>query len=119
MITNKIVEITANQTELKKNLLDWSSRFQKSQLIYYSDFNILTFATYDRVYNPATATVKVDNVKYYQIKKATQYKPWLISDDVYNDSGYGWLIMEFNNVFDVEELRVGRTLRIPPITLAQ
>ncbi len=119
MITNKTVRVIKNKSELKRNLIDFSSRYQRSDLIYYSDFDILTFETYDRIYNPNDPRQKEpDGIKYYQITKGTQYKPWLASDDVYGDPGYWWLLMEFNNIFDVEEFTAGKTLKVPPVTIA-
>lgn len=115
MITNKIVEITGQESELKKELLDFSSRYQKSKLIYYSNFNILTFDLYKRNFNPAVNEIPAD-IKYYLIKKSTEYKPWLVSDEAYSDPGYWWFIMEFNNIFDIEEFVAGITIQIPPLT---
>ena len=121
MITNKIEKIKdIQQSKLKGKLLDFSSRYNKSNMIYYSDFNILTFETYDRVYNPQIKErypeIKEEDVKFYSITKGTQYKPYLVSQDVYGDTGYWWFIMEFNNIFDIEDFIVGKTIRIPPIT---
>ena len=121
MITNKIEEIdSVQQTKLKGKLLDFSSRYNKSNMIYYSGFNILTFETYNRVYNPQNKErypeIKEEDVKFYSITKGTQYKPYLVSQVVYGDPGYWWYIMEFNNIFDVEDFVVGKTIRIPPIT---
>lgn len=120
MITNKIESISnIQQTNLKGRLLDFSSRYNRSKMIYYSDFNILTFETYDRVYNPEIKErykkIADNDIKFYSITRGTQYKPYLISQDVYGDPGYWWYIMEFNNIFDVEDLVVGKTIRVPPI----
>ena len=119
MITNKIENIGYTQQQsLKGELLDFSSRYNKSEMIYYSDFNILTFETYDRVYNPEKKSnkIKEDEIKFYSITLGTQYKPYLISQTAYGDPGYWWYIMEFNNMFDIEEFVVGKTIKIPPIS---
>lgn len=117
MITNRIIKVTQNANELKRNLIDYSSRYQNSDLIFYSNFNILTFETYDRTYNPATDQRTIDNLKYYQITAGTQFRPWLAAEDIYGEPGYWWLLMEFNNIFDVEDFTAGKTLRVPPITI--
>lgn len=119
MQTNKIVPITNQQSELKRSLIDHTSRYQKSDLIFYSDFQILTFETYDRLYNSSTSTKEIDNIIYYVITAGTQYRPWLVSNDAYGDPGYWWLIMEFNNLFDIEDFSAGKTIKIPPITILQ
>ena len=74
MITNKIEKINSTQqSKLKGMLLDFSSRYNKSEMVYYSDFNILTFETYDRVYNPETkekfSKIREEDVKFYSITK--------------------------------------------------
>jgi hypothetical protein len=122
MITNKIENISnIQQSNLKSKLLDFSSRYNNSKMIYYSDFNILTFETYDRIYNPEIkeryTKVLERDIKFYSITKGAQYKPYLVSQDVYGDPGYWWYIMEFNNIFDIEDFTVGKTLRIPPINI--
>jgi len=118
MITNKITKVTENENELRRSLIDFSSRYQRSNLIYYSDFDILTFETYDRVYNPGNSIQEEPKgIKFYQITRGTQYKPWLASEDIYGDPGYWWLLMEFNNIFDVEDFTSGKTLRVPPVEI--
>jgi len=121
MITNKIENIDpVQQSKLKGRLLDFSSRYNNSKMVYYSDFNILTFETYDRTYNPETKEkfqeIREDEIKFYSITRGTQYKPYLVSQDVYGDPGYWWFLMEFNNIFDIEDFTVGKTIKIPPIT---
>lgn len=118
--TNKITNIdNITQNELKNRLFDYSSRYRNSNLIYYSDFNVLTLETYDRVFN---SNVNYENkkllsdVRYYTITKGTQYRPDLASQDVYNDPGYWWFLMESNDIFDIENFVIGKTLKIIPIT---
>ena len=48
--------------------------------------------------------------------RPTEYKPWLVSDDAYGDPCYWWFIIEFNNIFDIEEFVAGITIQIPPLT---
>ncbi len=118
--TNKITKIERRiQNGLKEDFLDFSSRYNRSEMVHYSDFNILTFETYERIFNPANPRkqrkVKDSEIKFFQITLGTQYKPWLISQSAYQDPGYWWYIMEFNNLFDVEEIVAGKTIKIPPI----
>lgn len=121
MITNKITKLKGLQAGLKGDLLDYSSRYSDSEMIYYSDFDILTFETYEKKINREKMRIqdisKIDrDVKYYVITKGSQYKPWLVSDEAYNDSGYWWLIMEFNDIFDIEDFEAGKTIKIPSLT---
>jgi hypothetical protein len=120
MQTNKI-ELFDNRTQssLKKQLLDFSSRYNHIKLMSYSDFKILTFETYERLVNendPDLASkIKARDILFYSIELQNQYKPWLVSQKAYNDPGYWWFIMEFNNIFDVEEFTAGKTIKIPPL----
>ena len=120
MQTNKIqIPSNSDQIGLKDSLLDFSSRYHNCNVFVFSDYKILTFETYRRNYNPASridrSKIPEDSIRYYVIKPSTQYKPWLVSDDAYNDPGYWWWIMEFNNIFDIEDFEAGRTIKIPPV----
>lgn len=124
MITNKITNIDSlQQSSLKKKLLDFSSRYNNCDMLFYSDFNILTFETYKRSYNSKeikdVSKIIKNEIKYYLITKGTQYKPYLVSQDAYGDPGYWWYIMEFNNIFDIEDFEEGKTIKIPPVTYLQ
>lgn len=111
MITNRIVNLK-DQDSVKRSLIDISSRYNRSDLMYYGDFNILTFETYERL---PFSDQKEE--KSYQITPGTEFKPWLVSQISYNDPGYWWLIMEYNNIFDIEEFEAGRTIKIPSATI--
>lgn len=121
MINQRISYITPTNTQrLKQQLIDYSSRYQKSRMIFYSDFDLLTFETYDRSYNPSSESnrrIKEGDFKYYQITRGTQYKPWLVSQEAYRDPGYWWFLMEFNNIFDVEDFKAGKTIKIPNLSI--
>jgi hypothetical protein len=121
MSVNKVQILDANtQSFLKRELLDFSSRYNNIRFIKYSNFEILTLETYDRVYNPSSPDrnrkVAPGEVLFFNITKGTQYKPWLVSQDAYGDPGYWWFIMEFNNFFDIEDFTAGKTIEIPPLT---
>lgn len=117
MITNKIIKINDSQNAIKSQLLDFASRYNRSDLIYYSDFKILTFETYDReLKNLNISSSGDEDIKFYLITQGAEYKPWLVSQEAYGDPGYWWIIMEFNNIFDVEDFEAGKTIKIPPAT---
>ena len=121
MQTNKVNVLSNNdQVLLKKNFFDYSSRYNRSKLILYSDLNLLTLETYDRRLNIQTPlkfkNFSPSDIKFYQITKGTQYKPWLASQDVYGDPGYWWVLMEYNNIFDVEDFTFGKTIEVVPLS---
>jgi hypothetical protein len=78
--------------------------------MYYGDFNIITFETYERL------QFKNQPTKHYVITLGTEYKPWLVSQIAFNDPRYWWFIMEYNNIFDIEDFSAGRTIKIPSAT---
>ena len=90
-----------------------TSRYAKSTIIYWGDKKVITFETYKR--QPKTFS-KQD--KFLVVKAGEEFRPDLIAQRAYGASliSIWWKIMEANDVFDVFDLRVGLTLRIPPLS---
>lgn len=53
---------------------------------------------------------------YVTLDQSNQFRPDLISQQVYKTPDFGWAIMEVNNVRSFAELTRGLRLRIPPLT---
>ncbi len=90
------------------SFVDFSSRYRKSQVLYYGDNNTVTFESYKReepVFNKSD--------KFYLITASTQYRPDLVSQRAYSDPSYWWKIMEANRMKDISEFKQGVTVRIP------
>lgn len=85
-----------------------TSRYAKSDVIYYSDNNLITFETYKR----QASSIKPDD-KYMEIKKGFEYRPDLVSQSVYSTPNFWWKLLEANNMKDIFEFKAGRTIRIP------
>jgi len=56
-----------------------------------------------------------DGDKYVVIDEGNQYKPDILSYQVYGTTRYDWAIMEINGVRSFLELQFGIRLRIPPL----
>lgn len=54
--------------------------------------------------------------KYTTLDQGNQYRPDVISTQVYGDPNFGWAIMEVNNIRHFAELKLGLRLRIPPLS---
>jgi hypothetical protein len=54
---------------------------------------------------------------YILLDEGNQFRPDIISKQVYDDPNYGWAIMEVNGITNFLELAAGTRLRIPPLDL--
>lgn len=57
--------------------------------------------------------------KYVTITQQSQFRPDIISNEVYDTPDYGWAIMEANNIRSFVELKQRVRLRIPPLSVLQ
>ena len=90
------------------SFVDVTSRYANSQVLYYGDNHIVTFATYKRK-NPVYSS----NDKFYLITQATQHRPDLVSQLAYGVTSFWWKIMEANAMKDISDFKQGVTIRIP------
>ena len=93
----------------KANIIDSVSRYQKSRVIYYGDLPKTTFEIYKRV--PVTSSSTLDKVAL--ITPGWEYRPDLVSFDVYGAPDFWWKIMEVNHMNDILDFRSGITIRLP------
>lgn len=85
-----------------------SSRYRKQSIIYYGEQKFLTFSTYLR---QAYVTDGTESVMV--INKGVEYRPDLVSQDVYGFPDNWWRIMEANKMIDIMEFKSGRTILLP------
>ena len=86
------------------------SRYRTSKVIYYGNANFITFPTYLR----KTYVPKGDE-KVMMITKGVEFRPDLVSFDVYGFSDSWWRILEANGMHDIFEFQAGKTIIIPDI----
>ena len=91
----------------KENLIDSVSRYQKSRVIYYGDAPKTTFEIYKRNKN-GTSSNRVT-----LINPGWEYRPDLVSFDLFGVPDYWWLLMEENGMKDILEFKSGVTIKIP------
>lgn len=85
-----------------------SSRYTRSKVLYYGDDKKICFSTYKRI-NIAES----DDDKFVILTTAYNYRPDLLSQQIYFTPDYWWRLMEFNGMKDITEFTAGKTVRIP------
>ena len=84
------------------------SRYLESRIFLYSERRVLTLETYKR-----TGYVVVGNERSMLITKGLEYRPDLVSYDIYGIVDAWWKIMEANKISDVFDFKAGRTIILP------
>jgi hypothetical protein len=56
-----------------------------------------------------------DGDKYIIIDEGNQFRPDILSDQVYGSTRYDWALMEINGIRNFAELQFGIRLRVPPL----
>lgn len=91
----------------RADLIDSASRYQRSRVIYYGDVPKTTFEIYKR--DPDIALEK----RVTLITPGWEYRPDLVSFDIFGTPDFWWRIMEANGMKDILEFKSGVTLRLP------
>ena len=87
------------------------SRYRnKIRLTSYTGVTFLEFIKKSQLYLP----VSPDD-QYYFVDASKQYRPDLISNEVYGSPIYYWVILSCNNLISPLQVRTNLTLRIPPL----
>ena len=85
-----------------------TSRYADSQLIYYGDLHKMTYTTYKK-----NQTRLTDNDKYTIISPGWEYRPDLVSKNIYGTPDFWWKILEANDMKDIWEFKSGVNIRLP------
>ena len=100
--------ITTTALIATKGYVAGSSRYANSDIIYYGDLNKLTFTTYVRSsFKPSAQDM------FTVVTAGTEYRPDLISMQMYGTVDFWWRIMEVNQIYDIFDLKIGTNLRLP------
>ena len=85
-----------------------TSRYAQAEVLYYTENKFVTFGTYKKnEYKPG----KKD--KFMVVTKQYEYRPDLVSFDVYSTPDFWWKIMEANSIKDVFDFKAGINIRLP------
>lgn len=85
-----------------------SSRYRNQNIIYYGEKRLITLD----IYNRQTYT-KSGNEKIMVITKGVEYRPDLVSYDIYGFVDNWWRILEANNMKDIFDFKAGTTIFLP------
>lgn len=91
-----------------KDLVAVGSRYRQSDVLHYGEQRFLTFATYKR-----STYTQVGTEKVLLINKGVEFRPDLVSFDIYGFPDAWWKILEANGMKDVFEFKAGRTIILP------
>lgn len=86
------------------------SRYIDKQVIRYGDQKFLTFKTYVREEYKPNGKEKV-----MLITPGVEYRPDLVSFDVYGFVDAWWKLLEVNGMKDIWEFKAGKTILIPSL----
>ena len=101
------IEITRKRPQ---SFVSAQSRYLNQKVIYYGESRFITFDTYLRKpYEPD------GKEKVMMISKGVEYRPDLVSFDVYGFPDAWWRILEANSIKDVFDFVAGKTIIIPKI----
>lgn len=85
-----------------------TSRYAKSNVLYYGDDKITTFETYKKQKYKISPRDQVA-----VIPPGMQYRPDLVSKEKYGTVDFWWKIMEANNIRDIMDFKTGVTIVLP------
>ena len=85
-----------------------TSRYARTPLQYYTEKKYVTFTTYKR---PKVRTSDQD--QWLQITKAVEFRPDLVSHEIYGSWEFWWRLMEANGMKDILEFKAGVNIRLP------
>lgn len=91
-----------------KNVVAPGSRYLDQNVIYYGENKLITFDTYIR-----KKYVPRGNERVMLISKGVEYRPDLVSFDIYGFPDNWWRIMEANGMKDIFEFKAGKTIILP------
>jgi len=85
-----------------------SSRYAKARIVYYGEARKIAFATYRKRSYPFS---KSD--KFTVVPPGMEFRPDMMSTQVYGVPDYWWRILEANDMKDIYEFKSGAIIRLP------
>ncbi len=85
-----------------------TSRYFGSRLYHYTERKFLTFETYKR----KSAPLRSEHDQWLEITPEVEFRPDLVSYEIYGTPDFWWRIMEINGMKDILEFRAGRNIRL-------
>lgn len=92
------------------NITFAGSRYKNQKVLYYGDQKFITFSTYKRKKYSPNGMEKV-----MLINKGVEYRPDLVSYDIYGFTDNWWKILEANEMYDIFDFKAGTTILLPEV----
>ena len=100
------------KTIFSPDLSTWRSRYDlKDQLLLKNDRLVIRNMRKSDLISPTNSTDME-----YQVEAKEAYRPDIIANKVYGDPRLAWIILSFDNMKDVFELKAGIRIIIPSAT---
>lgn len=100
--------IIENAVSTSRRLTKGISRYRTQTAIYYGENRLLTFELYKRRNYVPNGQEQV-----LLITKGVEYRPDLVSYDIYGTPDLWWKILEANKIKDVYDFKAGKTIILP------
>lgn len=84
-----------------------TSRYFSSKVIRTNE-GYTAFAIYKRKYYPSS-----NEDRFLTITEPYDYRPDLVSVDIFGVPDFWWRLMEANNMTDITQFRAGKNIRVP------
>lgn len=91
-----------------RKFVNASSRYLDAKVYYYSDNKHLTFEIYKRKIN-----IPSEDDQWLEITKPVEYRPDLVSTEIYGAPDFWWRILEYNGMKDILEFQAGKNIKLP------
>lgn len=90
-----------------RDLFGATSRYSRSRVLQYTEAKLLTLETYKRPKKiPASGM-------WMEITAKHEYRPDLVSTEVYGTPNFWWRIMEANRMNDIMQFKAGQNIVLP------
>jgi hypothetical protein len=103
-MANRIQEYNVPAT----TFVNSTSRYANSRVYLYGDQKRITFEIYKRI-----PIVENPNDKVTTIPPGAEYRPDIVSKQVYGVVDFWWTILEANQMNDVFDFKAGTSIRLP------
>jgi len=92
-----------------KSFVTATSRYASSKVILLGEKKVPVF----ELYKKRNAKMITGEVKWAEITPNVEFRPDLVSKELYGTPDFWWKLMEYNNMKDILEFKSGRVIAVP------
>jgi hypothetical protein len=86
-----------------------TSRYAASQVILLGEKKVPAFA----LYKGRNKDMAIQNMQWTEIAPNVEYRPDLVSYELFGTPDFWWRLLEINGMSDIMEFKAGRTILVP------